>query len=103
MRTARGILVQIGVPARSARNLEPVSEGRAQYPVVAGAGNVNEVRLEALDRLDDEREMTQVGGIETQVFLNRNCEKAARKLQRPDVPGLFERLGALACPYAQER
>jgi hypothetical protein len=52
---------------------------------LAGAGDVNQVGLEALQHLADERNVAQKCGIEAQILFKSEGKKAARQLEGPHV------------------
>jgi hypothetical protein len=78
-------------------------QARAQHPHLAGAGDVDQVGLEALQHLADQRNVAQKGRVEAQIFFQGEGEKAARQLQRPHVAVFENGLGAVAGAHAQER
>ena len=85
LRAPRQVLMHVGVPTGGQRQPHVVRQARAQHPQFAGAGDVNQVRLEALQHLADQRNVAQKRRIVAQVFFQSKGEKAARQLQRPHV------------------
>jgi hypothetical protein len=58
---------------------------------------VDQIGLEALKHLADERDVPQKNGVEAQIFFKSKGEEAARQLKRPDVAVFDEGLGAVSC------
>ncbi len=82
--------MHIGVPTGGQRQPQVVSQPRAQHPHLAGSGDVNQIRLELLQHLAYKRYVAQERKIEAQILFESKREKAARKLQRPDVAVLSD-------------
>src|SRR5580693_9111112 len=95
--------MNIGVPACGERQMKMVRQPRAENSNLAGPGDVDQVRLEALQRFVDERNVAKENRIEAQIFFKDERKKAARQLQRPDVALFNDGLRAVACAHAEER
>ena len=102
IRPADEILVYIGMPTCRERQIEVMGKRRGQHTDIAGAGDVNQVGLETVEHLVDERNVAQIHGIEAQVFLESDRQKAARQFERPHVSLFDKRFGAVAGAHAQE-
>ncbi len=76
---------------------------RAEEPHFAGAGDVNQIGLEPLQGIGDEREVAQKRRIEAQIFLKREGEKASRQLECPDVAVFDQSPGPITRAHAKER
>ena len=84
------VLVHIGVPTGGQRQLHVVRQARAQHSHLAGAGDVDQIGLKALQHFADQRDVAQKRGIEAQILFESKGEKAARQLQRPHI-AVFEK------------
>ena len=90
---ARRVLVHVGVPTGGKGQTEVVREPRAQEADFAGAGDVNQVGLEALEHFADERNVAQKRGIEAQIFFeserreSRAAVRGSRRCRLRRVPG----------------
>src|SRR5580700_10288378 len=94
--------MHVGVPACGQRHLKMMREARAQHADLAGAGDVDDLRLKALEHFADEGNVAQEGGIEAQVFLEREGEKAARQLEGPHAAVFSDGAGTVAGAHAQK-
>ena len=74
----------------------------AEHADLAGAGDVDEVGLEALEDFADEGDVAEKGGIEAEIFFEGKGEKAAGQLEGPDVAVFSDGLGAVAGADAEE-
>ena len=94
--------MHIGMPACGQRQFHFIGQARAQHADFAGAGDMNQVRLEAVENFADQRNVAQKGGVEAKILFQGKGHKAARQLQRPYVSVFFEGIGAVAGTHAQE-
>ncbi len=78
-------------------------QSSAQHPHLARPGNVNQVRLEALQHSLNQRNVTQKRRVEAKVFFECKGEKAARQFQRPQIAVFGDRRRAVSGAHAQER
>jgi len=79
-----------------------VGEARAHEAVFAGAGDVDQVRLEASECLFDDGDVARKGGIKAEVFFDGEGEKAARKFEGPEVAVFYQFRLAVAGAHAEE-
>ena len=102
VRAPRRVLMHVGVPTGGQRQPQVVRQPRAQHAHLAGAGDVNQIGLEALQHLADQRNVAQKRGIEAQVFFQGKGKKAARQLQGPHVAVFDDGLGAVSGADAEK-
>ena len=102
LRTAGGVLVDIGVPTRGKRKAEVMRQAGAEHADFAGAGNVNEVGLEPFKNLADEGDVAEKGGVEAEVFFEGEGQEAAGQFKGPDVAVFEDGLRAVAGADAEE-
>jgi hypothetical protein len=64
---------------------------------------VDEVGLEAVEGFGDERQVAEPGGVEAEILLDGEGEKAAGELEGPEIAFFKEGLRAVAGADAEER
>ncbi len=101
--TAGRVFVEVGVPACRQRHAETMRKPRTDHSDFAGAGDVDEVGLEALKRFGNEGQVAEIGGIEAEILFEGEGEKAARQLQRPHAAFFNESLWAVTGADTKER
>src|ERR1700677_160124 len=94
--------MDVGVPACGQRQSPFLCQHGTQHAHLAGACDVNQVRLEAVKHFADDRNVAQKPRIEAQVFLESKGEKAARQLQGSHIAVFQHGLVAVAGAHAEK-
>ena len=94
--------MHIGVPACRQRQIVVARDGNAEHSDFAGAGDVDEIGIEAFQNFIDDGQMAQIGRVEAQVFFEWNGEENPRELQGPDIADFFECPWPMSGAYAEK-
>ena len=82
--------------------MKMVRQARAQNADLAGPGNVDQVRLETLENVADQRNVTKERRIKAQILFQNERKKTARQLEGPYATFLDQGRSAMACAHAKK-
>src|ERR1035437_745025 len=94
--------MHVGVPTGGQGHAKMKGQRRAEGAHLTGARDVDQVRLETLERTFNDGNMAQEGGIEAEVLLQREGKKAPRQLKRLHIAVSRKRLFTIAGAHAKE-
>ena len=111
MGASGSVLMHIRVPRGCERQVQVIGERRAKHAVFAGSGDVDNVRMECLQRANDQRQVADKSRVEGEAFVEVEGQKAAAQLEgmellfneqaRPAISGAYaekgQRMAARKC------
>jgi hypothetical protein len=103
VRAAGQVFMDVGVPGGGQRQIAMIGETCAQHAHFAGAGDVNQVGLKAVQHFAHEGNMPRKCRIEAKIFFQSEGKDAARQFKRPDIAVFDESLTSIARADAEER
>ena len=99
---ARGVFVNIGVPARGERKVKVVRQPRAQNADLAGPRDMDQVRLKTPEHFADQRNVPEKRRIKAQILFENEGKRAPRQFEGPHAALLDQCRSAMAGAHAKK-
>src|SRR5271170_7515642 len=88
--------MHVGMPGGGERQMQVIGKRRSEHAVFAGAGDVDDVRTEFLERANDQREMANESRVEGEAFVEIERQDTAAKFECLELT--FNKQAGLAIP-----